>query len=351
MSFNHYRHNPGWGTQQFQLGAPPLPGYQPLSSWTGQDFYSAHALGADPYLYQNTISRMSSGMGGVGKHEARHWHRRAYAGLGEVAHMMPQEIGIAAAYEAYRQIKYSTNVYQNLYTDYERQREAMRAIAVAEAQRLWYDTGRAMDQYGIQMACDAAAATASRIATEREMEEGQGYGSGLGAGSFRHRRSSIGGYSGSGYAGSGYAGSGYAGSGYAGSGYGGGSVYGGASPLQMAGTLPGTPMVSSPMLPGSPLSVMGGGVPYAGNVGLPASYGGGYGGTYGGGYGGGYGTPGYEHLGLPNAGYPMGGYSAPGTPASGMMVIHQPEGHHRRHSRRHRHHSHSHRRHRSHDRY
>ena len=132
---------------------------------------------------------------------------------------------------------------------------------------------------------------------------------------------------------------------------GGGSVYGGASPLQMAGTLPGTPMVSSPMLPGSPLSVMGGGVPYAGNVGLPASYGGGYGGTYGGGYGGGYGTPGYEHLGLPNAGYPMGGHKGPGTPASGMMVIHQPEGHHRRHSRRHRHHSHSHRRHRSHDRY
>jgi hypothetical protein len=34
------------------------------------------------YLYQNTISRMSSGMmGGVGKYEAREWHRRAYAGL------------------------------------------------------------------------------------------------------------------------------------------------------------------------------------------------------------------------------------------------------------------------------
>ena len=270
---------------------------------------------------------------------------------------MPQEVGIAAAYEAYRQIKYSTNVYQNLYTDYERQREAMRALAIAEgmslsrliplsltthvvttlskAQRLWYDTGRAMDQYGIQMACDSAAATASRIATERELEEGQGYGMGLGAGSFRDRRSSFGGY----------AGSGYAGSGYAGSSYGGGSVYGGASPLQMAGNLPGTPIVSSPMLPGSPIS-MGGG--YAGSVGLPASYGGGYAGSYGGGYAG-YGTPGHEYLGLPNTGYPMGGYSAPGTPAAGAIVIHQPEGHHRRHSRRHRHHSH--RRHRSHDRY
>jgi hypothetical protein len=46
--------------------------------------------------------------------------------------MMPQEIGIAAAYEAYRQIKYSTNVYHHLYTDYERQREAMRGLAIAE---------------------------------------------------------------------------------------------------------------------------------------------------------------------------------------------------------------------------
>lgn len=212
-----------------------------------------------------------------------------------------------------------------------------------KAQRLWYDTGRA-DQYGIQVACDAAAATASRIATGRELEEGQGYGMGLGG---RDRRNSFGaysasgyggsGYAGSGYAGSGYAGSGYAGSGYAGSGYGGGSVYGGASPLQIAGTLPGSPIVPSPMLPGSPL---GGGVSYAGSAGLPASYGG---------YAGSYGTPGYEHLGLPNAGYPIGGYSAPGTPAPGAIIIHQPEGHHRRHSRRHS--RHSHRRHRSHDRY
>jgi hypothetical protein len=50
--------------------------------------------------------------------------------------MMPQEIGIAAAYEAYRQIKYSTNVYHQLYTDYERQREAMRGLAIAEGMLL-----------------------------------------------------------------------------------------------------------------------------------------------------------------------------------------------------------------------
>src|SRR6267154_492086 len=165
-----------------------------------------------------------------------------------------------------------------------------------KAQRLWYDTGRAMDQIGIQMACDAAAATASRIATERELEEGQGYGLGLGAGSFRDRRNSLGAYSASGYAGSGYAGSGYGGSGYAGSAYGGGSVYGGASPLQMAGTLPGTPMVPSPIpIPGSPLSA---GIPYPGSSyggGYGGSYGGSYGGGYGGGYGGSYGTPGHDY--------------------------------------------------------
>lgn len=251
---------------------------------------------------------------------------------------MPQEIGFAAAYEAYRQFKYSTSVYNHLYTDYERQHDVLRALAIAEgmslsivtfsltltclppyqASRLWQDSGRGIDQYGLQMACDAAAATAGQITSEREMTDG--YGMGLGAGSFRDRRNSFGAFSGSGYAGSGYAGSGY----------GGGSVYGGSSPLQIAGTIPASPM-------GSPMALSGS--PYGGYAGLPASYGGGYAGSYSS-----YGTPGYDnYLGLPNVGgYPM---SAPGTP----MIIHQPsEGHHRRH--RHRHHHH-HRRHRSHDRY
>jgi hypothetical protein len=46
--------------------------------------------------------------------------------------MLPQEVGAAAAYEAYRQIKYGSNMYQFLYSDYERQREALRGLAVAE---------------------------------------------------------------------------------------------------------------------------------------------------------------------------------------------------------------------------
>jgi hypothetical protein len=46
--------------------------------------------------------------------------------------MLPQEIGAAAAYEAYRQIKYGHSMFQFLHSDYERQREALRGLAVAE---------------------------------------------------------------------------------------------------------------------------------------------------------------------------------------------------------------------------
>lgn len=85
MAYNHYRHNPGWGTQQvgsnvgscaalcnqlnpssFSLGLhrfqvithnlhvcmPDCRKYQIAElishTGTGQDFYSAHAMGGDP---------------------------------------------------------------------------------------------------------------------------------------------------------------------------------------------------------------------------------------------------------------------------------------------------------------
>ncbi|KAH9961504.1 hypothetical protein BC827DRAFT_1202454 [Russula dissimulans] len=342
MSYNHYRYAPGWGTQQFQLGAPPQPSYQPLPTWTGQDFYSAHAMGYDPYVYQNTMSRLSSGGGGFGRHEAKSWHRRAYAGLGEITRMMPQEIGAAAAYEAYRQVKYGTNAYEFLYGDYELQRDALTGLAIAEAVRLWQDTGRPIvDQYALQMACDSAAATASNIVAERELDGG--YGSGFGMGSHRHRRNSFAygtpsyagsvGYAGSGYAGSGYAGSGYAGSGYAGSGYAGSGYAGsnmGGSPLLVPGNIPSSPIAGVPMpIPGSSYSSY----PNTVGIGMPMSYSG---------YAGSYGTPGYDYLGLQAAN--MGGYaSLPGTPAT---ILLPPEDQYRRRSSRHRR-----RRHRSHDRY
>jgi len=186
-----------------------------------------------------------------------------------------------------------------------------------------------MDQYGQQVACDAAAATAYHIVSQREMEESQGMGMGFGTGSYRDRRNSFGAFPTPGYASSG--------------GYGAGSVYGGASTLGGGSPL----MISSPIpVPGSPYAHMGGGVPYVGSMGsvgggFPSSYGG-YAGSYGS-----YGTPGYDVGGLQlgNA-YPLGGYaSLPGSPQT--IVIPPPEG--RRH--RHRHHHHHHRRHRSHDRY
>jgi hypothetical protein len=274
--------------------------------------------------------------------------------------MQPLEIGAAAAYEAYRQIKYGQNVYNFLYTDFERQREALHAMAIAEgvchqsmafshdsrdlsllvftAVRLWQDTGRAVDQYGLQAACDAAAGTASNISMERGLEDP--YGMGYGGDGFRSRRNSFGAFP----------------PGYAGSGGFGGSVYGGDSPLLGGRSIPGSPIGPGPIPLAGSYSGIGGGVPYAnslspGGIGMPMS---GmpmsYGGSYGGGYAGSYGSPGYDPLGMQAGGYPYGGYaSMPGTPAT--MLIQPAEEHHHGHGHRHRHHHRHHRRHRSHDRY
>jgi hypothetical protein len=181
--------------------------------------------------------------------------------------------------------------------------------------RLWQDTGRAFDQYGQQVACDAAASTADHILRQSEMEWGH-LGMGLGAGSYRGRRSSFGAYPMSGYAGSM-----------------GGSVYGGSSP-----------MMGGMAIPGSPYSPMGGGLlggGFAPTAGMPMSWGGGYAGSYAA-------SP-YDFAGglqVPAIGYPGYATSLPGTPAA--LILPPAEDHHRRHrSRSHR----SHRRHRSHDRY
>jgi len=302
-------------------------------------------------LYQNTISRFSSGMTGVGKHEAKVLHYRAYGGLGEVTHMMPQEVGAAAAYEAYRQIKYGSSMYQFLYGDYDRHRDALRALAIAEVVRLWQDTGRGLDQYGLQVACDSAAATAYHIVSQRELEEGMGMGMPIGLGASRSRRNSFAAFPTSGYAGSGYGGGLGGGSVYGGGGSvyggggsvygGGGSVYGGGSPL----------MPSSPIsLPGSPYSHMGGGLPY-GSMGSVGGYGSPYGG-YGGGYVGSYpsyGSPGLAGYDLGGGGlqvgYPMSGYA--GSASQAVIIPPPSEGRRHRHRSHHRHH----RRHRSHERY
>jgi hypothetical protein len=196
----------------------------------------------------------------------------------------------------------------------------------------------------LQVACDAAAATAYHIVSQREIEESQGgFGVGYGSGSYRDRRNSFAAFPTSGYAGSG----GYGGGGGGGSVYGGGSNYGGGSPLMSHSPMH---MGSQPIaVPGSPYAAMGGGVPYAGSMG---SFGGHHPSSYGGFVGshGSYGSPGYDVGGLHHqVGYPMsglGGYaSLPSSPQT--IIIPPPEG---RHRHRHRHHHH-HRRHRSHDRY
>lgn len=88
---------------------------------------------------------------GVGLHEARHWHRRAYGGQvidpslvlnhvsenksplqGELNMMLPTEIGHAAAYEAYRTWIHNSSMREPLSGDNERQREGLIGLAVAE---------------------------------------------------------------------------------------------------------------------------------------------------------------------------------------------------------------------------
>ncbi|KAI0062835.1 hypothetical protein BV25DRAFT_1899574 [Artomyces pyxidatus] len=320
MAFNYYQQNvPGWGTQQSRLGPPPVPGYQPLPNWSGLDYYTAHAMGSDPSMYHYAMSRLGSGAMGMGLHEARHWHRRAYGGLGEITRMLPAEIGSAAAYEAYRQFKYNSSAYTYVRGDHERMREALVGLAVAEAVRLWQDTGRAVDQYGLQVASESAAATASTIIGQGELDFDTGYhrgrhnslnvfsGGGSAYGDDRYRRamssSPMPSYVGGGYPGGGYAGSGYAGSNYP------ASV--GASPI---GGFVGLPP-SSPYSGGTyaqPANVYGGGN-------YPA---GGYTGNYG------------ATLGVP--GYGAGAYAQPAP----TLVIESPRHHHHHHrhgsSRRHR---------------
>ncbi|KAG7090851.1 hypothetical protein E1B28_009933 [Marasmius oreades] len=169
MAHSHYQqYSPtSWGTNQFQFGAPPVPTFHPQSSWGGVDFYRAHAPSSDTSLFDHAWNRVRNYHDydslGVGVHEARHWHSRAYGGMGDLAQMLPQEIGHAAAYEAYRTWIHNTNMYEPLSGDRERQREGMIGLAVAEATRLLQFSPRGMDPYTRQEAAEAAAATASEL--------------------------------------------------------------------------------------------------------------------------------------------------------------------------------------------
>jgi len=68
---------------------------------------------------------------GVGLHEARHWHRQAYGGFGDIRTLSPREIGHAAGYEAYR-IWIHNRSMSDSRSDFGQRREAFIALAVAE---------------------------------------------------------------------------------------------------------------------------------------------------------------------------------------------------------------------------
>ncbi|KAI0322150.1 hypothetical protein OF83DRAFT_18780 [Amylostereum chailletii] len=168
MAFNYYRNAaPGWGTQTYQFGTPPPPSFRPLDSWTGLDYYTAHSGGVqDPTPYHHAISRIGAGIGdsGIGLREAEMFHRRTYGGLDDIIRLLPVEIGHAAAYEAYRQLTLNLANSLTFSASTEHRREALVGLAVAEAVRLWQDSGRAMDRYGLQVASETAAVTASVLA-------------------------------------------------------------------------------------------------------------------------------------------------------------------------------------------
>ncbi|KAI8992859.1 hypothetical protein BD414DRAFT_482480 [Trametes punicea] len=166
MAYTYYQSTmPGWGTSQFQFGAPPRPPFQPQPSWRGYEFYNAHAINPDPSLFESIMSRLRDVLGmGIGHHDARHWHRRVYSGMVPLSQLLPADIGAAAAYEAYRTWKHNSFLYEPLSADREQQREGLIGMAIAETQRLWQYSGRPLDTYGLRNACEAAASAAHNLA-------------------------------------------------------------------------------------------------------------------------------------------------------------------------------------------
>ncbi|KAH9940461.1 uncharacterized protein BXZ73DRAFT_88701 [Epithele typhae] len=162
MAYNYYQtQHPGWGTSQFQFGAPPVPAFQPQPSWRGYDYYNAYASNPEPGFFDTIMGRVRDFMGvGVSRQDCRHWHNKIYSGQT----CLPADVGAAAAYEAYRTMKHNSFLYEPLSADRERQREALTGMAVAETQRLWQFASRHMDHYGLDQACETAAAAATMLA-------------------------------------------------------------------------------------------------------------------------------------------------------------------------------------------
>lgn len=175
--YQYYQSQPNYGTSAYQVVMPPTPSYQPQPSWTGSDYYRAHAgygggVGGASYddgldvsrrgvsppvdsgIFDWVWSRMKSivGGGGVSRDEARHWHKRVYGGMVsflsdlflvhplislatqvDITQLLPAELGGAAGYEAMRLWEHHNSVYRSpLMDDREREREALVGLAIAE---------------------------------------------------------------------------------------------------------------------------------------------------------------------------------------------------------------------------
>ncbi|EKM54450.1 uncharacterized protein PHACADRAFT_258301 [Phanerochaete carnosa HHB-10118-sp] len=179
-SLEYYRTTlPGWGTSQLRFREPPVPAFQPLPSWSGWDYYRAYAINPDQNLYYTVMNRTRDfgSTGGAGTNEARLWQRRIYSGLVDFSQLLPHDIGMAAAYEAYRMWKYHRRVlFDPLLSSgatgaIERAREGLVGLAIAEASRLWQYTNRPMDTYGLRDCLESAALTSFKI-SYAVLEEG-----------------------------------------------------------------------------------------------------------------------------------------------------------------------------------
>jgi len=184
MSYNYYRSSAPstWGTSNYRFGYPPEPLFRPQPTWGGLDYYQAHALNPDPIMYHR-IREGRYDTEGVGLHEARHWHRQAYGGFGDIRSLSPRDIGHAAAYEAYR-IWIHNRTISDLRSDGGERREAFIALAVAEVSHI-FPTGQVYhERRKFREACETAAATASTIFHTLDEDEFSS-GSHLSPGSFR----------------------------------------------------------------------------------------------------------------------------------------------------------------------
>lgn len=68
---------------------------------------------------------------GVSLDEAKHWHRQAYGGFGDIRALAPREMGHAAAYEAYRKWIHNRSM-SDPRSDHGQRREAFIGFAIAE---------------------------------------------------------------------------------------------------------------------------------------------------------------------------------------------------------------------------